>query len=221
MPAARPHDERRPLLARRVALAGLRLDVGQFSGPVILEIDLAFDQVRPGRRGGVLEIGHIDVGAGIECVDHHLAVDRPGELDAAVLQILGDRRDLPVAVAHLLRLGKEIGQLAGVEAPLPLAPAREQALPRGVEAAVQVGDEGKRVAGEDFVVTRAGRAAHDDALHARKRAVGGSPDKRTARRPRRRPARSACPGLPALGLPFGFLGFFRHADQPTRILAQA
>ena len=37
--------------------------------------------VGPGRRGRILEIRHVAGGAGIERVDHHLAVDRAGDLD--------------------------------------------------------------------------------------------------------------------------------------------
>ena len=72
-------------------------------------------QIVPGRRVGVLEIGHEDVGAGIERVDHHLAVDRAGDLDAAIEQILGQRRHRPVGVADALRLGREIGPPAAIE----------------------------------------------------------------------------------------------------------
>ena len=72
---------------------------------------------------GILEIGHEDAGAGIERVDHHLAVGRPGDLDAAVLEIGGDRRHGPFAFADGARLGQEIGQRALVEELLALGPA--------------------------------------------------------------------------------------------------
>ena len=51
----------------------------------------------PGRRVRVLEIGHEHFRAGVERVDHHLAIGRPGDLDAAVLQIRRDRRAGPIA----------------------------------------------------------------------------------------------------------------------------
>ena len=96
--------------------------------PAVPQIDLALDHVGPGRRVGVLEVGHEDLGAGIERVDDHLAVDRAGDLDAAVQEVGRDRRDLPVALAECSRLGQEIGQLAGVEALLALLAPLEQAL---------------------------------------------------------------------------------------------
>ena len=82
----------------------------------VAQVDLALDQVLPGRRVGVLEVGHEDLGAGVERVDDHLAVDRAGDLDPAILQIGGNRRDAssrlrgPRAVS-----GRKSGSLPGVE----------------------------------------------------------------------------------------------------------
>ena len=53
-------------------------------------------QFCPGRRVRVLEVGHEHLRARVEGVDHHLAVDRAGDLDAAVLQ-LGRRRRRPAS----------------------------------------------------------------------------------------------------------------------------
>ena len=79
-----------------VALA-LRAGVGDGAVDRVAQVDLAVEVVSPGGRVGVLEIGHEDAGAGVQGVDDHLAVDRPGDLDAAVLQVRGDRRHLPVS----------------------------------------------------------------------------------------------------------------------------
>ena len=101
----------------------------ELAGPAVHQVDLALDHVGPGRRVGVLEVGHEHLGPAVQGVDDHLAVGRTGDLDAAVQQVGRDRRDLPVAVAHGLGLGQEVGALAGVEALLarlrgaPAAPA--------------------------------------------------------------------------------------------------
>ena len=60
----------------------------------------------------------------------------------------GDRRDPPLALADVGGLGQEIGQFAGVERALPLKPCGEQGAPARVEAAVERGDEGKRILGQ-------------------------------------------------------------------------
>ena len=59
------------------------------------------------------------------------------------------RRDSPVAVADRLRLGEEVGALAGVEPLGPLGAGREQLLAARLEGAVQLGHQGERRLGED------------------------------------------------------------------------
>ena len=120
MPAARAHEQHGRLGGELVVLAARRVGEIDLAGPAVLEVDLALDLVGPGRRVGVLEIGHEDLGAGIERVDDHLAVDRPGDLDPPVEEIGGDRRHRPVAVADMGRLGQEVRQRAGVETGLAL-----------------------------------------------------------------------------------------------------
>ena len=93
----------------------------------------------------------IDLRAGVQRIDHHLAVDGAGDLDAAIHEVGGQRRDLPGAVAHGSRLRQEIGQRARVEAALHVHAAGEQVAAGGVEFAMQIGDEAERVGGEDFL----------------------------------------------------------------------
>ena len=109
-----------------VALAAVRIGEVDRAADRVAEVDLAVDQVGPGRRGGVLEVGHEHGCAGVERVDHHLAIDRAGDLDAPVLEVGGHRRDLPVRLADRPGLLEEIGQLARLDARIDLAPAREQ-----------------------------------------------------------------------------------------------
>ena len=157
VPAARAHHQHRRLVAERIMLAGRRIVVGEVAAPIIVEIGLALDEIRPGRRGRVLEIGHERLRARIERVDHHLAVGRPGDLDPPVHEVGRDRRDRPVGGAELGGLGREIGQNAGVEFPLPLGPRGEQRLAAAVEPAVEPGDESQRFGAQDIV--RSGHAA--------------------------------------------------------------
>ena len=100
----------------------------------------------PGRRVGVLEIGHEDARAGIERIDDHLAVGRPGDLDAAVVEVGRDRRHGPVAFADGAGLGQEIGQHALVEELLALgAPAAAAPGAAALKVALQIGEEGDRL----------------------------------------------------------------------------
>ena len=64
---------------------------------------------------------------------------------AAVTGGRRDRRDLPVAVSDLPGLGEEVGQLARVDALLPLGARREKPLALRVEAPVQARDELERL----------------------------------------------------------------------------
>src|SRR5215469_2672601 len=93
----------------------LRISEGDRTVYRIDQIDLSFDQILPSRRVGILEIGHKDIGAAVQRIDHHLAVGWAGDLDAAVLKVRRDRRYLPFAVADHLGLGQEIGLPTGVE----------------------------------------------------------------------------------------------------------
>src|SRR5262249_19856025 len=139
-------------------LAAGTIREGKPARPAVLEIELALDVVRPGRRVRILEIRHVDIGAGIEGVDDHLAIDRPRDLDAAIDEILGDRRTLPVAFTDMAGLVQEVRQLAGIEARLPRRAASQKPLARGIEPAVQLGQEPERLWSQDLVVARPGPA---------------------------------------------------------------
>ena len=129
MPAARPHEQRRDLVAEAVGLV-LALELDRALDRVD-QVRLALDHVGPGRRVGVLEVRHEHLRARVERVDHHLPVGRARDLDAAVLEIGRDGVDRPVRLADLARLREEVGQLAGVEAPLPLGAGCSSSARRG------------------------------------------------------------------------------------------
>ena len=60
----------------------------------------------------------------------------------------------------MLRLGEEVGQLAGVDPCLPLVPPLEQLRPARAELALERGDEGERVRREDALPGLAGVREH-------------------------------------------------------------
>ena len=152
MQPARPNEERRRAIAELVGLAGFGRHVADGVPNGIHQVDVALEKVVPGRRGGVLEVGHEDVGARVEGVDDHLAVDRPGDLDATVGEIGGQRRHGPRALAHLARLGKEGRTLAAIERLLPHLARSKKVGDAARKPAVQLGDEVERSLGEDPVV---------------------------------------------------------------------
>ena len=91
MPAARADEEHGDLVVQRVLLlAGVERD-----RPLerVREVPLPLDAVLPRRRVRVLEVGHEDLRARVERVDHHLAVDRARDLDAAIGDLVRERRD--------------------------------------------------------------------------------------------------------------------------------
>ena len=83
MPSTRPHQQRCHARIEFVAFA-FRTLVADGALDCVAQIELALKVVVPGGRIRILEIGHEDVGAGIQRVDDHLAVDRAGDLHAAI-----------------------------------------------------------------------------------------------------------------------------------------
>ncbi len=148
MPAARADQQHGDLVVQRVALVALL----ERDRPLdrVREVLLAADDVLPRRRVRVLQVGHVDTRTGVERVDDHLAVARrPGDLDAAVLEIGGDRRDPPVALANVTGRLEEVGQLAGGDPLLPLGARVQQLLSAPAELALERDDEVERLGGED------------------------------------------------------------------------
>ena len=133
VPAAHADHERRGLVVQPVLLlAGVELDRAPHG---VVDVALPVAHVVPRRRVRVLEVRHEDLRARVEGVDHHLAVDRPGDLRPAVLEVGGRRGD-----GEVLRRPDEPRPqttllLAGGEQPLPL----------GIQFAMQAVDERKRL----------------------------------------------------------------------------
>ena len=158
VPAARTHEQRRRLVVQRVLL--LARIQGDRPLERVREIHLAFDAVLPGRRVGVLEVGHEHLGARVERVDHHLPVDRARDLDPAVLDLRRHGLDAPVALADVPRLGQEVRQLTVAQPLRAGLPRREQLPAPRAELALQAGQERARVFGEDLL----GEGRHRETL---------------------------------------------------------
>jgi hypothetical protein len=121
-----------------VLAAGLQR---QFPPDRRFQVDLPLHLVVPARRVGILEIGHVAVRPRVEGVDDHLGIHRPGDLDPPPVQRLRDGCDLPVALAHRLRLFQEIRPLAGVETPGALSPRGQQLPPSRGEFTMKLRDQ--------------------------------------------------------------------------------
>ena len=74
-------------------------------------------------------------------IDHLPVARRPGDLDAAVLEVGGNRRDLPVALAHRPGLLEEVGELARRDPLLPRGAREEKLFAPPAELALERGDE--------------------------------------------------------------------------------
>lgn len=119
-----------------------------------------------------LEIGHVSVDVGVQGVNDHLAVGGAGDLDAAVDQTRGRGSSLPCGVlTDVLGLGEEVGQNTPVKLGLANLAALEEGLASVVEGAVQEGEEGEGLGGEDLAVDIVDLAEDGDALED---GVGGS-----------------------------------------------
>jgi hypothetical protein len=147
VPTARADEQHRSPGVGRIVAAGFGIVEGDLSADRVDQVRLSFDQIVPARRRRIFEIGHIDIGPAIEGVDHHLAVGRPGDLDAAVLEVAQDRRDPPVVFADRFGRGQEIGLPPGIEAPLDCGPLIEQSEALGAEFAFEAGNKGDRLCG--------------------------------------------------------------------------
>src|SRR6476660_8963281 len=75
VPAAGADEEHRDLFVQFVLLSRGGIGIGNGASDGIAQIDVAFEQVAPRRRAGVLKIGHKNLRARIERVDDHLAVN--------------------------------------------------------------------------------------------------------------------------------------------------
>ena len=150
VPSARTKDEGRNVVVQAIALLG-RVERDRPANRVA-DVLLPDDHVLPGRRARVLEVRHEHAGTRVERVDHHLALDRPGDLATAIEQIGRCGRDAPVALPNRAGRVEEAGPLAGREPLGALMARREQLTPARVELPVQQLDELERAGRENRFV---------------------------------------------------------------------
>jgi hypothetical protein len=155
VPAAGAGDDdgQRGVGAEPVLLA-LGGGVAQRPGGGIAEVEDGVDDVVPRGCARVLKVGEPHLGAGVQGVDGHLGRrGRAGHLNPAVLERRRCRRNLPVAVAHVLGLRQEI-QAAGPGHlfTLGLAGREQLAAPAG-EAFMELLHERQGLRGENLLCT--------------------------------------------------------------------
>ena len=148
MPTARAHDQRRCTLVEPVRLAVGILE-RELTADGVDQVALPCYDVLPCGRQRILEVGHETARTRVERIDHHLALDRTGDLDAAVLEIARRGRDSPLALADARRGLEKPRRCAGIELALPLSARTEERLARGVELPVETRDKRERVVRED------------------------------------------------------------------------
>ena len=156
VPAPRSHHQGRGLVIQRV-VAALGSRESQAAPHRVLEVQLAFDHVRPRRAEGVLEVGHEHAGSRIERVDHHLPLDRTGDLHPPIEQVGGGSDDDPGRPPDACCLLEETRLYAPVELDLAVDPPAEQRLAMEVEPAVDAGHEVKSFGRQDSLRAGQGR----------------------------------------------------------------
>ena len=127
VPAPRTDEQDRGLVVQGVMLA-FRAVEGDRAVHGIHEVDLALDGCGPGGAVGVFEVGHVGLGPGVEGVDDHLAVHRAGDFHAAVLEVVGNGGDFPVALPDGAGFREKIRQTAIVDVLLDRLAAFEKGL---------------------------------------------------------------------------------------------
>ena len=167
VPAARAHHQHRGVRVHAV-MPALGRRVVESAGHRVAQVDLAVHLIVEAGRRGILEVRHEHLRTGVQRVDDHLAFHRTGDLHAAVTQCGRDRPHRPVRLADRGGVGAEIRQLAGVPACLARPAGGQQFAAAGVEAVVQVGEEGQRARAEDRLLgwARLGVQLHSGAVEA-------------------------------------------------------
>src|SRR5215470_4127010 len=140
VPAPWPHQQRRPAGIEFVAFS-LWTRIADRALDGVPQIELAFQVVLPGGRVRVFKVGHEDVGARVQRIDDHLAVDGTSNLYTPIQQVLWNGSNRPALRADLCRLGKEVGHLSRVDALLADSTSREEFPAAWLELARQLCQE--------------------------------------------------------------------------------
>ena len=151
VPAARAYHQSRRVGADAVELALWGVEF-QRAVDRVAQIDLAIQLIGKAGRGGILEVGHEHLRAGVQRVDDHLALDRAGDFHTAVLQSRGNGGHGPVAFADLPRIWPEVRQDARVVTGLTFTSSFQQLPAPRFGKTVQARQKGKGVGGKDVLV---------------------------------------------------------------------
>ena len=111
MQAAHAADQDRRVRFKLINFAGF---IGVTDGAVhrVAQVDLTFDHFVPVRRQRIFKIRHKDFHIGIQRIDHHFTLYRPGDLDASVLQILRNAAYRPVTFTNGSSFRNKVRQLS-------------------------------------------------------------------------------------------------------------
>src|SRR5262249_50943788 len=104
----------------------------------IADIELTLEGTRPSGRVRILEIGHVTVRPRVERIDDHLAVHRPGNFHATILEVLWYWLHSPVSLPDRLGFGEELRHLAPIKRFLPQRTLAEQLEPARIELTVEL-----------------------------------------------------------------------------------
>ncbi|KAI6775412.1 hypothetical protein HG530_002170 [Fusarium avenaceum] len=121
----------------------------------VVEVDLTVDHVIPSRGAGrlTLEIGHVSIDIRVERVHNHLPVSGAGDLNTAVHQTRSRSGTFPCGVlADVLGLREEVRKNTAVKLSLASLATLKEDLTALVERAVQEGEKGEGLGGEDLAV---------------------------------------------------------------------
>ena len=130
------------------------------------QVRLAVDDVLPGGRERVLEVGHEGAGARVEGVDHHLALDRAGDLDPSVLEVGGSRRHLPGGIADRAGVSEEIrAARRAAKSALAQHPLPQQVDARQPHPPLELGQEFQRFPRQHALRGVRSPALDTDAVH--------------------------------------------------------
>ena len=116
----------------------------------VANVHLAQNRGLPFRRMRILEIGHVNLGSGIQRIDDHFAVHRAGDFHAPVLQVLRNGGYSPGIPAKLLGFRKKIRQYAGIDFRLLLRSSLKQGFALCGEFPHQLRNKTHRIRGQDF-----------------------------------------------------------------------
>ena len=115
--------------------------------------DLPADDVRPVRGVRVLQVGQPHLRAGVQRVDRHLRLRRPGDLHPPIDEIGGRRAPPPSPPRRTCSVsGRKSSRPVRAASRASLGAAGQQLVPAVPESPLQLGDEGQRVVGQDVAI---------------------------------------------------------------------